>query len=305
VIAEILSVFLGVSAPVAAVAMLMAAIRRMLRHSISLWGVRSPAEGDCKFEYRFAIQNLEPVPVDDSLFITITEEWAGVPKDAPRTCGERIRVYSGHTRPEFLGTVSEEGVTPPKYVTSLRFPRMPPHDTWTLKIRSNAKSVALLLKPRNIDVGRLNPFRPWVAVTLSSSALVVSGDAPVSQGEKALPTWTTALVVAMTGPLLYLGGFGLLWLMEEGSGTILFVSPYSWVYDAGAIVLLALAGFGWYRWIRRPVYPTIQSYHTHWQDDCDNRLTESDLEANCQPMSGAERAVPQHESTTPEITGGV
>jgi hypothetical protein len=273
---EIISIILGATAPVAAAVMLVTAIRRMLRHSVSLWGVRSARYSGLKYEYRFAIQNLEPVPIDDDLVITIAEEFHKARNEdgSHKAIAERIRVYSGLTRPEFLGKLPADSSKPSLTVTSLRFPRMPPHDTWTLKVQSNANSMEVRLKPRNIDVGLLNPFRPWLAVTLSSDSLLVNRDAPVSRGAKALPTWTTAFVVATTGPLLYLGAFGVIWLSWHGDADLL--RSFTWL-DGGAVALLALAGFGWYQWVRRPVYPTIQSYHTFWRADHDRRLTEDDV----------------------------
>jgi hypothetical protein len=295
-ILDIISIVLGVTAPAAAAAMLMAAIRRMLRHSISLWGVRSLRSSGLKYEYRFAIQNLEPVPVDDSLFVTITEEFAKTNDvDHIKPSAERIRVYSGLTVPDFLGTRSVDSTSPTQIVTALRFPRMPPHDTWTLKIQSCAKSIEIGLKPRDLNVGLLNPFKLWIAVTLSSDSLIVNGDAPVSRGAKALPTWTTALVVAMTGPLLYLGTFGFFWLLSQGNADSILIGSFSWL-DGAAVALLALGGFGWYRWVRRPVYPTIQSYHTFWQPDCDYRRTEDDYAEAGQPKAAVPSAVELQQS---------
>lgn len=278
---EVIEVLLGISAPVAAAAVLAMALRRMLRHAVTLWGARREinppgSEGaSVQFEYRFAIQNLETVPIDDKLFVTLTEEDVSVDTESPQAHSLRhIRVYSGHTKPEFLGTTLDNNFKPARRVTTLRFARMPAQETWTLKVESTAKRVELKLKPRNIDLSKLNPLRPWIALTLSSDSLAVSGSNPVSRGATALPTWTTAVVVAMSGPLLYMGGFGVLWLLPSSIvGPVSLVGTPSWV-DGGAVLLLALAGFAWYRWIRRPVYPTIQSYHTFWQEGEDRRLTE-------------------------------
>jgi hypothetical protein len=251
---------LGASFLTATAALVLLAIRRMLQHTIAFWGVRTARRITAtiiEYEHRIAVQNLEPVPIDEELTMTIVEQ--DLPASWHSTLPwpqSSIRIYSGQTKPVFLETnallSNDQGMQ-----SAVRFDRMPAQDTWTVRVNTLARSVQLILTPHGAPFGRFNPLRPWLAITLSVDRITIKGELPVSRSPRALPTWRTAVMVATIGPVLYIAALVIykLWFSHH--------PPLHYellILDLPIIFFLSLVGFAWYRWIRRPVYPAIQSY---------------------------------------------
>jgi hypothetical protein len=255
---HVLEQVLGVSVVTLTVVLIFAAIRRMLRHSVGLWARRQLLDGANEYEYRFTVQNLESVPVDVELTATLIEEDFPSSEQPANLLHTRLRIFSGQTNPTFLRDGANVKSGTGQLLSVVTFPEMPAHDTWTIKVTTPARRVSLALNAAGAPVGRMNPLRPWLGVTLSASSITVTADDPVSRSPRMEPTWTTGAVVAGLGPALYVAAFvtlrQTLWLgrlQQDGHWSFL---------DCGIVGLLSLLGFLWYRSVRRAVYPTIQSY---------------------------------------------
>ena len=236
-----------------------------------LWaGDHIGTQWDKQYEYRFAIQNLEPVPIDRSMRIKIIEE--GIPpewRDLGVQQGPRaIRVYSGRTTPIFVKTRTMlDGEAQDAFCTELKFGPMLGNDTWTVKVRSKARNVKITLVPAGAPLRRINPLKPWLGITLTASELEIGEDttSPVRNGPSELPTKATGVAVAAIGPVLYVFMMILMWLFDPAD-----LHKLSWfpLVDFLSLAALGLIGWIWYRWVRRAVYPTIQSYHRYyWAKD--------------------------------------
>ncbi len=256
---SVLEEALGFSVVGLTVLLVFAALRRLLRHSVGLWA-RRRLEPNGAFEYRFTIQNLEPVPIDVELAMTLVEDNfpQGAQLPSLQNAPGRLSIYSGKTDPQPVSNPATVRSNPGQVISAFAFNEMPAYDTWTIKVASPAKRAKLTMTPGGVPLGPLNPLRPWVAVTLSASSVTVDSDEPVSSSPRSEPTWTTGLVVACLGPAIYVAAFIVLqrtfWQgAENEDGHWLFL-------DWTVLALLAFFGFLWYRSVRRPVYPTIQSY---------------------------------------------
>jgi len=307
-LAEVLSTILGVSLPAVCAALVFKAARVMLRHELGIWASRSGIAADkgtsltgaALFDYRFIIDNVEPVPLDLPLTVTLLEE--GFPftdpvplfplssTAAPGTSPvqvtaedsssgsstkaesqtspvtglrksprfpESVRVYSGACVPTFVDSQVPPTGRGASRRSSIRFDEMHARDTWTVRLLTTAASVTLQVLPDGVPLSRINPLRPWLAITTSVSNITVSRDGVVSRGGKYQPSWPFAAWAAAASVSLY-AVFRWLVLPYLVDDRDLLARSSDW--DVCATLSLLLAVVVWFLWIRRPIQPAIQGY---------------------------------------------
>jgi hypothetical protein len=274
------------------VALVFNAMRALLRHQLGLWASRDTPKAPTTIErnpinveqesarlydYRFIIDNLEPVPLDLPLTIVLDEEsFPNIPRPLfPAAAQEEVEADGGYTTTsdgEFQESLRiYSGVSKPTFVysgpapdgssarsSSIRFNGLRAYDTWTIRLRSLGDSVTLRVVPAGVALSRINPLRPWLAITTSVSAITISQDGTLGRGGKFQPSWTSAFWTAAISPAFYALAR---WLLLP---VLLPQARYdlkggSWL-DACALILLVVMGVLWFLWIRRPIYPAIQGY---------------------------------------------
>lgn len=228
------------------------AFRRLIQQSVAVWGMRVE-EGE-QFEYQFTLQNLEGVPIAWKVCILLRET------DFPAESGggdkkAEIRVYSGSTRPRFVGPRAANE-SDGSWETRMEFARMDAFATWSIRLRSPARRVVMSLGAGELPVDRkVSRFRS-VGLDLSVEEVELGFQKTVIKGPRRLPTWETGLSIVAIGPLAY--GVGVWVLHLLGAVTPETVGMIE--VDVAIGVLLGVAGLIWFLRIRRPVVPAIRAY---------------------------------------------
>jgi hypothetical protein len=276
--ADVFTAIMGVSLPVMFAAFLFKVARGMLQHQLGIWAGRSTvrtSDGtslgeDTLYDYRFIVDNIETVPLDLPLTIALCEEAfprdptplfppdkAALPPRGQREFREDVRVYSGASEPTFLESKPLQGERGLARRSTIRFNCMHARDTWTVRLLTTAASVTLRVVPDGVPLSRVNPLRPWLAITTSVSSITISQDGALSRSSRFQPTWVFAFWATSLSLSLYALTRWLLlpYLLDD---TVLTMVP--WWGDALILTFLLMMTTFWFVWIRRPIRPAIQGY---------------------------------------------
>jgi hypothetical protein len=278
---EALSVaILGVSTWSLLAALLFKVIRVMLRHQVGLWASRTTvlpefgvgAEGSTLYDYRFIIDNVEPVPLDLPISVYIEEKEFderrllplfpapknGESREGGRIYQESIRIYSGPAKPRFISSRVNVEDREGERQSMIRFDSMNARDTWTIRLLSTARSVTLRLAPQGVPLSPVNPLRPWLAITTSVDRIRIENDQSVSRGSRFQPSWSFGIWTILSMISLYVAAR---WsLLAQIVGKDAKVTALSWTWDLLAIGCVIVVAMLWFLAIRRPINPAIQGY---------------------------------------------